>query len=66
MQTNLIAKNNINFTSNKLVNEIIKSPAAKEMADKMVTLRRLGQEKQESMPLAEFVEMMKDAVKLPL
>lgn len=37
MQTNLIAKNNINFTGNKLVNEIIKSPATKEMADKIIT-----------------------------
>ena len=45
---------------------IIAVVGEKEAADKMVTLRRLGVEKQESMPLAEFVEMMKDAVKLPL
>ena len=38
----------------------------KELADKTVTLRKLGQEKQESMPLDAFVEMMKDSVKMPL
>lgn len=45
---------------------IIAVVGEKEAADKMVTLRRLGVEKQESMPLDKFVEMMKDAVKLPL
>ena len=38
----------------------------KEMADKTVTLRRLGQAQQETMPLDKFVEMMQDAVKMPL
>ena len=45
---------------------IIAVVGEKEAADKMVTLRRLGNEKQESMSLAEFVEMMKDSVKMPL
>jgi threonyl-tRNA synthetase len=45
---------------------IIAVVGEKEAADRMVTLRRLGQEKQESMPLAEFVAMMQDAVKMPL
>lgn len=35
------------------------------MSDKTVTLRRLGIEKQETMPLDEFVEQMKNAVKMP-
>jgi threonyl-tRNA synthetase len=38
----------------------------KEMADKTVTLRRLGEQKQETMPLDEFVQMMQDAIKMPL
>ena len=38
----------------------------KEMAEKTVTLRKLGQEKQEVMPLAEFVKMMQDAIKMPM
>jgi len=45
---------------------IIAVVGEKEMADKMVTLRRLGVEKQESMPLAEFVQMMQDSIKMPL
>ena len=45
---------------------IIAIVGEKEMAEKMVTLRRLGVEKQESMPLDAFIEMMKDSVKLPL
>jgi threonyl-tRNA synthetase len=38
----------------------------KEMADKTVTLRRLGEQKQETVPLSEFVEMMQNAIKMPL
>jgi threonyl-tRNA synthetase len=45
---------------------IIAVVGEKEMADRNVTLRRLGVEKQESMPLDAFVEMMKDSVKMPL
>ena len=45
---------------------IIAVVGEKEAADKMVTLRRLGQEKQEVMPLADFVVMMQDAVKMPM
>ena len=45
---------------------IIAIVGEKESSDKTVTLRKLGQEKQESLPLDEFVEMMKNAVKMPL
>ena len=45
---------------------IIAIVGEKESGDKTVTLRKLGQEKQESLPLDEFVEMMKNAVKMPL
>ncbi|MBQ6027588.1 MAG: threonine--tRNA ligase [Alphaproteobacteria bacterium] len=38
----------------------------KEANDKTVTLRRLGVEKQDVVPLADFVVQMQDAVKLPL
>ena len=38
----------------------------KEMADKTVTLRRFGSEKQETVALADFVEQMKNAIKMPL
>jgi threonyl-tRNA synthetase len=38
----------------------------KEMADKTVTLRRLGQQNQETIPLSDFVQMMQDAIKMPL
>ena len=38
----------------------------KEAADKMVTLRRLGVEKQETKSLDAFVAEMADAIKLPL
>ena len=44
---------------------IIAVVGEKEMADKTVTLRRLGVEKQETMPLSEFIEQIKNAVKLP-
>ena len=44
---------------------IIAVVGEKEMADKTVTLRRLGLEKQETMPLSEFIEQIKNAVKLP-
>lgn len=37
----------------------------KEAADKTVTLRRLGVDKQETMPLSEFIAQMTDAVKMP-
>ena len=37
----------------------------KEAADKTVTLRRLGTDKQETMPLSEFIAQMSDAVKMP-
>ncbi len=37
-----------------------------EVAGKNVTLRRLGVEKQETISLVDFVEQMKDAVKLPM
>lgn len=37
----------------------------KEAADKTVTLRRLGVDKQETMPLSEFIAQMVDAVKMP-
>jgi threonyl-tRNA synthetase len=38
----------------------------KEAADKMVTLRRLGVEKQETKSLDAFVAEMRDAIKMPL
>jgi threonyl-tRNA synthetase len=38
----------------------------KEAADKMVTLRRLGVEKQETKSLSAFVAEMADAIKMPL
>ena len=37
----------------------------KEMADKTVTLRRFGSDKQETVSLSEFVEQMAQAVKMP-
>ena len=45
---------------------IIAVVGEKEMADKSVTLRYLGKEGQDVKPLSEFVEYMKDAVKMPL
>lgn len=44
---------------------IIAVVGEKEMTDKNVTLRYLGQEKQEVVPLADFVEKMKNEVKMP-
>lgn len=44
---------------------IIAVVGEKEMADKSVTLRRLGVEKQEVVALSEFVEQMKSAIKMP-
>ena len=44
---------------------IIAVVGEKEVADENVTLRRLGSEKQETVSLADFIKMMKDAVKLP-
>lgn len=44
---------------------IIAVVGEKEAADKTVTLRRLGVEKQETMLLSEFIAQMKDAVKMP-
>ena len=44
---------------------IIAVVGEKEMENKTVTLRRLGLEKQENLPLDEFVSQMRDAVKLP-
>ena len=44
---------------------IIAVVGEKEAADKMVTLRRLGVEKQETIPLAEFIEQIKNAIKMP-
>ena len=38
----------------------------KEANDKTVTLRRLGVEKQDVVPLTDFIAQMQDAVKLPL
>ena len=38
----------------------------KEMADKTVTLRRFGSEKQETVALNDFVAQMADAIKMPL
>ena len=45
---------------------IIAVVGEKESADKTVTLRRLGIEKQETIALSDFIAQMKDAVKLPL
>jgi threonyl-tRNA synthetase len=45
---------------------IIAVVGEKEMADRNVTLRRLGVEQQESMSLDAFVEMMQESVKMPL
>lgn len=45
---------------------IIAVVGEKEAADKSVTLRRLGEEKQTSMPLDAFVADMAAAVKMPL
>ncbi len=45
---------------------IIAVVGEKEAADKTVTLRKLGVEKQEVVPLSEFVANMQNAVKLPL
>lgn len=44
---------------------IIAVVGEKEAADKTVTLRRLGVDKQETMPLSEFIAQMADAVKMP-
>jgi threonyl-tRNA synthetase len=44
---------------------IIAVVGEKEAADKTITIRRLGIEKQETIALADFVAQMKDAVKLP-
>ena len=44
---------------------IIAVVGEKEMADKTVTLRRLGVEKQEVMNLDDFISQMKEAVKMP-
>lgn len=44
---------------------IIAVVGEKEAADKTVTLRRLGIDKQETMPLSEFIAQMSDAVKMP-
>jgi threonyl-tRNA synthetase len=45
---------------------IIAVVGEKEAADKTVTLRKLGVEKQEVVALDEFVNQMRDAIKLPL
>lgn len=45
---------------------IIAVVGEKEAAEKMVTLRRLGQDAQETVALSEFVEQMANAVKLPM
>lgn len=44
---------------------IIAVVGEKEMADRTVTLRRLGVEKQEVVKLNDFISMMKEAVKMP-
>ena len=44
---------------------IIAVVGEKEMADKTVTLRKLGVEKQETIPADEFIAQMVDAVKMP-
>ena len=38
----------------------------KEMNDKSVTLRYIGKEGQEVKSLSEFIEYMKDAIKMPM
>ena len=43
---------------------IIAVVGEKEAADKTVTLRRLGVDKQETIPLSEFIAQMTDAVKM--
>ena len=45
---------------------IIAVVGEKESADKTVTLRKLGIEKQETVALSDFIAQMKDAIKLPL
>lgn len=45
---------------------IIAVVGEKEAADKTVTLRKLGIEKQETVALSDFIAQMKDAIKLPL
>jgi threonyl-tRNA synthetase len=45
---------------------IIAVVGEKEMAEKNVTLRRLGEEKQDSVSLSDFVAMMQDAIKMPM
>ncbi len=45
---------------------IIAVVGEKESADKTVTLRKLGVEKQETVALSDFIAQMKDAIKLPL
>ena len=44
---------------------IIAVVGEKEMADKTVTLRKLGVEKQETVALDKFIADMTDAVKMP-
>jgi len=44
---------------------IIAIVGEKEMADKTVTLRRLGEEKQETVSLDDFVAQMAAAVQMP-
>ncbi|HNY25066.1 MAG TPA: threonine--tRNA ligase [Alphaproteobacteria bacterium] len=44
---------------------IIAVVGEKEMADKTVTLRHLGNEKQETVSLSDFVKQMKHAVQMP-
>jgi len=44
---------------------IIAVVGEKEMADKTVTLRHLGNEKQETVTLSDFVKQMKHAVQMP-
>ncbi len=45
---------------------IIAVVGEKESADKTVTLRRLGTDKQETISLADFIAQMQNAVKMPL
>lgn len=45
---------------------IIAVVGEKEANEKTVTLRRLGQEKQEVVALSDFIAQMRDAVKMPL
>jgi threonyl-tRNA synthetase len=44
---------------------IIAVVGEKEQGDKTVAIRKLGIEKQETLPLADFVAQMKDAIKMP-